>query len=171
MKKEEPEGCLIAVLKLLIGKKKKEDSPELEKKGLKSLDKMPYIKRKHLTTTAERNFFRALEPIVRGKYEIFVNVSLGDIFDTTKGLERSEKRSYWNKIKQKHVDFVLCNPKTFEVMLAIELDDSSHATKKAKEKDEFKNKLFQVAGLRLIRVLTQANYDQEELVKKLLGKS
>ncbi len=47
-----------------------------------------------------------------------------DLFYLPKG---TKNRMGWNgRIIQKHVDFVICNPKTLEPVTCIELDDSSH---------------------------------------------
>ena len=49
---------------------------------------------------------------------------LGDLLYVKKG---TDKPMGWiNKINRNHIDFVLCDPQTMQVVAAVELDDSSH---------------------------------------------
>jgi len=55
----------------------------------------------------------------------------------------------------KHIDFVLCDRKYSEPLLAIELDDSSHKLYDHQESDEVKDHVCAEAGLPLLRVKVQ----------------
>ena len=52
-------------------------------------------------------------------------------------------------------------------ILGIELDDAGHRKWDRKERDEFVNKVFAVAGLPLIRIAVQPKYDLDALAKQL----
>ena len=56
--------------------------------------------------------------------------NLGDLFYT----DHKDWRRYRNKIDRKHVDFLIYNQTTFEPVLEIELDDSSHNNLKANQR-------------------------------------
>lgn len=81
-------------------------------------------------------------------------------------LQYKEKNIARNRIKSRHLDFVLVDPDTFYVKLAIELDDISHDNKEVQQKDEFKNKLLEKIGLPLIR--TRDASDIENKIKEAL---
>ena len=68
----------------------------------------------------------------------------------------------FNKIKSKHVDFVLSDLNG-KIILCIELDDSTHNI--SKKNDIFKDKLFNTMELPLLRYKTGHTYDFSELEK------
>jgi len=105
--------------------------------------------RTHLLTAAEQSFFAVLEPIVRPFCSISSKVRLADLFDVRQG---RGWQSAFNKISNKHIDFVLTEPGTSRILCAIELDDSSHNRPDRSERDDFVNELFASQGLPLLRV-------------------
>ena len=54
--------------------------------------------------------------------------------------------------------------------MAVELDDASHNSKKAKAKDAFKDGAAAAAGLRLVRIRCAANYYIDDVRQKLGAK-
>lgn len=119
----------------------------------------PY-KARPLLTKREYNFYVLLreEAYKRGLL-ICPKIGLKDLMEVT---NRKHYMKYFAKISQKHVDFVICD-EDFQVYFALELDDSSHDTEKAKEKDLFKDRAFKAAGIPLKRI---RNYDKSA-VKRL----
>jgi hypothetical protein len=95
-------------------------------------------------------------------------VSLGDLFYPKTG-DRGENLRYRNKIDRKHVDFLLCDPQTMHPLMGIELDDASHSRKSRQERDAFVDRVFEVAGLPLVRVPAQASYTPREIAAQLEG--
>jgi len=65
--------------------------------------------------------------------------------------------------------FLLCNNRTLEPLLAIELDDKGHRQYDQRETNEFKNKAFAIAKLPLLRVPVQKTYPRRELREKIIG--
>ena len=51
-----------------------------------------------------------------------------------------------------HVDYVLIDEETQNVILAIELDDESHNTPEAKERDAVKDNALKESGIKLARI-------------------
>lgn len=95
-------------------------------------------------------------------------VSLGDLFDADTG-SRSQDRSYRNRIDRKHVDFLLCDPRTVRPILGIELDDRSHQRPDRQERDALVESVFAAAGLPLARVPVRYSYNRRELAAFLEG--
>jgi hypothetical protein len=81
-----------------------------------------------------------------------------DIIEVNSGLEKKEAYGYRSRIKSRHIDFVICDRDTLEILMCIELDDRSHNTKKAKEADAFKDKALKDAGVTLIRIPASSAY-------------
>jgi len=111
-------------------------------------------------TKAEIKFYASLKKVVGEKYLILMKTRLADIFRTKNG---SGYYAALNKITQKHVDFLLCEPDNFEPVMGIELDDSSHKRRDRKERDVFVNRLFEQAELKLMRVPLSSQYPAEQL--------
>jgi hypothetical protein len=93
-------------------------------------------------------------------------VSLGDLFFVS-SKDPSEFRIYRNKIDRKHVDFLLCDPKTLRPLVGIELDDKSHQRSDRQARDEFVEHVFQAANLPLVRIPVKTAYFITELSKQL----
>jgi len=87
-------------------------------------------------------------------------VSLGDIFFVARP---HENRGAINKIDRKHVDFLICDPKTLKPRFGIELDDSSHQRPDRVERDEFVDGVFAAAGLPLVHLQAKLAYSTTEL--------
>jgi hypothetical protein len=136
----------------------------LSAKDEKSRDKLeyPYSVRDHFLSPAEHSFFMVLKSVVSDSALISIKVGLGDLFYAKSG-DPSKYRIYTNKIDRKHVDFLLCNPKTVQPILGIELDDKSHQRSDRQARDEFVENAFQAAKLPLIRVPVKHTYSTSEL--------
>lgn len=90
-----------------------------------------------------------------------MKVRMGDIITCD---DSAWKAGWGPKISAKHIDFVIVDAKTTEILCGIELDDSTHVTNRDRvERDIFVNKAFDVAGVPLLRIPIQKFYDQEGL--------
>ena len=87
--------------------------------------------RKELLTPHEKVFFNQLIELAdRYHFYIFPKVGFIDIFETDND---SDKK----KLNTKHIDFTICTKESHPVLF-IELDDSSHESQSAKERDRKK---------------------------------
>jgi len=127
--------------------------------------RMPYQRRSSLLTKSELKFYEQLRDAVEGRWAIMAMVRMADILRVEKGNRKFQ--SWQNRIQAKHIDFVLCNHETMEIVLAIELDDTSHQRPDRKERDIFVNGAFDDAGIRLLRVPIADDYDVKRLRKTL----
>lgn len=126
---------------------------------------LPYQKRGGLLTPAEITFLRSLQSAVREEWMIFSMVRLADIIQVRAKTPKS--RAWLGKIIGKHIDFVLCDPETLEVRLAIELDDSSHQHDDRIVRDRFVNTALAAAGVSLLRFKVEAKYEHAEIRKEI----
>lgn len=126
----------------------------------------PYFVRDDFLSPAEHSFFLVLKSVVSELALVCPKVGLGDVF-YAKSNDYSQYRTYTNKIDRKHVDFLLCNPKTVRPILGIELDDKSHQRADRQERDEFVENVFAKAKLPLLRVSVKRSYSIAE-IKSLL---
>lgn len=132
----------------------------IEKKVLKAADniklkldkRMPYYQ-KPLLSDYELRFYRVLKPICdKNKITIMSKIRLADVINVQKGFSKKEYLKFFDRIKSKHFDFVLCSENDLSVIAIIELDDRSHYRPEAKENDEFKNKICEIVGYEIIRI-------------------
>lgn len=157
MNDAEPQGCLAAILRLFgirLG-----GGEETVAGG-----SLPYRQRDDFLSAAELSFYWVLRTAVGDRAVICPKVNLADLFFVVRP---NESQGYRNKIDRKHVDFVLCDPATMRPRCGIELDDSSHSRPDRQDRDEFVDRVFEVAGLPLVRVPAQAAYSPSGLLTAL----
>jgi len=159
MDQNERAGCLGRILQAL-GLASKPPAKEL---------KLPYRLRDDFLSPAELNFYRVLQAAVGDWAVICPKIRLGDLFYPKTG-DRSQNATWRNKIAQKHVDFVLCHPRTMRPLVGVELDDKSHQRPDRQERDRFVERVFAAAELPLHRVPAQSSYNTHQLTATLRQK-
>lgn len=123
----------------------------------------PYQMEKALFTPAERSFFGVLSQVVGDRAQVLGKVRVADVITPKKGLSRSDWQKAFNKISAKHFDFLICNKDDLSVLCAVELNDSSHASKSRQQRDRLLDGACQSAGLPLIQVPARAAYVLAEI--------
>lgn len=123
------------------------------------IEDKPYQK-KCLLTNAEYNFF----VILKRKCEnvgliVCPKVRMEDFLNVVYYQNSYRYRGY---IKSRHIDFVICDRK-MNVIAAVELDDSTHYDKKAKENDKFKDDVFESINTPLFRLKPYKQYYESEI--------
>lgn len=139
----------------------------LKSKQTGSAREMTYEARKELFSPAERSFLGVLEQTVEGQYRVFGKIRLGDLIQPARGYSRSQRTGAWNRINQKHVDFVLCQPDTLAPVGAVELDDASHRRKDRRERDKFVDQALGSAGIPMVRFVARKSYSVTEVKAQL----
>ena len=137
--------------------------PFLKQKEAKKRE-LPSRVRDDFLSPAEFSFYKVLNSIMGTRFVIQSKVRLADIFFVSRP---NENRAYFGKISQKHLDFLVCDPKTMKPLFGIELDDSSHKRSDRKERDVFVDDVFRTAKLPLLRFPVQRSYSQDEIVGKI----
>jgi hypothetical protein len=165
-------GCLTSFLRFFGWGKEK--SPKISRQTLPAdePEMLPYLLRDDFLSGAETSFYHLLKTIVSDHLVICPKISLADIFYVSRP---DINVAYYSKINRKHVDFLLCNPKSLKPMMAIELDDSSHGKPTRIERDQFVDEVFETAGLPLVHIPVRQSYHTREindlLKAALLGRS
>jgi hypothetical protein len=149
----EKPGCLSIFLPFL-GRSKKKPAAEA----------LPYRLRDDFLSPAEFSFYKVLASLVGTRLTVQSKVRLADIFFVARP---NEKIAFFNRIAQRHLDFLVCEAKTMKPLFGIELDDSSHQRSDRQERDEFVEQVFQAARLPLLRVSVQREYDPREIAAKI----
>ncbi len=96
----------------------------------------------------ERIFFENLKEALKNEpYYAFSQVRLADLVKTT----TYNREAIYLKTLPYHVDFVVCKLPEYKIVCAIELDSPSHDSVKQMERDLFKAKVLDNAGLLLLK--------------------
>lgn len=122
-----------------------------EEKPVSSVGSNDYQK-KYLLTKYEWKNYQTLKNYAAGKGLIICpKIRLADLVEPKKGKSKSEWQTLFNRIKSKHVDFVLCD-QDMHVKLIIELDDSSHSREDRQKRDTFVDTVLTGAGYQVVHV-------------------
>lgn len=133
--------------------------------GGKKKKPLPYRVRDDFLSTAELSFYKVLENLLGSRLTIQSKVRLADIFFIIRPNENH--RSYFPRISQKHLDFLVCDAKTMQPVFGVELDDASHNSAKRQKRDQFVDEVFQAATLPLLHVPTQRHYNSREIADQV----
>lgn len=119
---------------------------------------------KPVLTDNEREFFTRLQRALPDCH-IFPQVSANAILRVQQTASKRDYHSTRNRFAQKHVDFVVCELKTLQIIAIIELDDKTHSAKK----DSARDALFTTAGYRVIRFQSKRKPSEGEIAALVLG--
>ena len=137
-------------------------------KGKSGSREYPYQLSKYLLSKAERSFYGVLVQAVGGAGIVFSKVRVADAVLPKKGLNRSDWQRAFNAVSAKHFDFIICDPGDCSIKLAVELDDSSHGSEKARKCDTLLNGACRSAGLPLLRVKAARSYVVSEIQAQVM---
>ena len=129
-----------------------------------SSEVFPYRVRDDFLSPAEFSFYKVISSLGGTRIIVQSKVRLADIFFVSRP---NENMTYFSRIAQKHLDFLVCDSVTMKPLLGIELDDSSHKRDDRQERDNFVAKVFQVAGLPLLRLPVQREYNTREIAAQI----
>ncbi len=114
----------------------------------------------------EKALFNKLKKAIdQEKYAVFPQVRLADLVRTPQG--NPEYDQAYLKTLPYQVDFVICNCPEYKVCLAIELDSPHHATVKQMERDLFKSKVLEQAGIPLLRFRVEENFTLVDIQNRI----
>ena len=160
---DEPPGCLGFFLRIFMGAPKPTPDKQQELNS-DDIEALPYRTRDDFLSPAELSFYRVLSSVVGSRATICPKVGLSDILFVSRP---NENRAHSNRIAQKHVDFLLCDPSTMKPLCGIELDDRSHSRSDREARDMFVDKAFEAAGLPLARYPVQAGYTVQDIDSRI----
>lgn len=162
----------IVVVVLLIKKNEKENKTAKEyteqlKKPEETTSTESYVgkyKSRMLLTKNEWSAYMAMKKITDA-HELVIcpKVRLIDIVEPKPCDEEYALRA---KVIQKHVDFVICK-KNLQIIGVVELDDTSHDTKKRKERDNFVDEILTDVGYTVVHT----RYINEDTLNPIIEKA
>jgi hypothetical protein len=124
-------------------------------------ERLPYRLRERFMSAPELALFRALQNMAGNHYVVCPKVALNDIFYIVRP---NENVHFFNKIFRKHVDFLLCDPRSLQPAFGVEMVKPV-AKNETREADQFMEDLFLSAGLPLVHVLSSETYSEGDLTE------
>ena len=136
------------------------ENNEQEKKEV-----FPYSKRRILSKH-ELDFYKELKRVADSKNLcVLTKIRMADLVNVN-GYNHSDQYVYFNKVSRKHVDFALAEPQNLNIVLLIELDDSSHDYEQS-ERDRFVENVYKKTGYKLLRVRNAVSLNEK--ITAILG--
>lgn len=129
---------------------KQQQIPQLQQNNFVYL---PYYLMDSVMTYHEAILFSILGDFCR-KYN-FVLLSKVRLADFIQPIHQNNRRNfyYWfNRISAKHVDFLVCDPKTIKPLCAIELDDYTHRYQNRQDRDHFVDNVYRSIQLPILHI-------------------
>ena len=127
----------------------------------------PYVRLGSILSPSEQHFYKVLLSILNGQATIMAKVRIADLLKVRNTIKKKHFWSYFSKISQKHIDFVLIDPISFKTICLIELDDKSHLRLSRSNRDKFVNHIMVQTGIPLYRFSVKRRYDRKEILEKL----
>jgi hypothetical protein len=125
----------------------------------------PFYRRKSVLTAAEQQFYNILRALVR-RHRVLAKIRLADLVEADP--RHLRRKSNFDHIKAKHIDFVVCD-RDWSPVLAIELDDSSHRRPDRLARDRDVNRILEIAALPLVRFPVTRFFDAAEIAGQILA--
>jgi hypothetical protein len=126
-------------------------------------EEIPFRSKDYFFTRSELAFYKVLIAAIDSKTTVFSKVRMEDVLWLPKGTASRQKWS--NRVRQKHLDFVLCDNTQFKPFLIIELDGDSHDDVVQQSRDADKDAVLEAAGIPLQRIQVAPAYSSRELQK------
>ena len=131
----------------------------------RSRDLDPRYRKAPFLTPTENAFADSLRAVTSVSWHLMAKVRLADLVQVA---DPSDKAGF-NKVASKHVDFLLCDPKSLQPVLVVELDDASHERSHRRERDSFLDAALVSVGLPVVRFKVASYYDPAALEARLLN--
>lgn len=125
-----------------------------------------------LFSPAERSFLGVLDQALGAEYRVFGKVRVADVLVVARGTDEAKRRSAFNRISAKHLDFVVCAPDDLRVLCAIELNDASHKQAARRDRDDMLAEACRSADLPLVFFAAKHAYsiaEVREAVRQAMG--
>lgn len=129
--------------------------------------KTPYERQEYFLSPAEKQFYDVLQELVGEEITICPKPSVREVLRVRDDVKR-DRLKYFNWISQKHVDFVLCDRETMQILCAVELDDRTHERSDRRQRDAFLDKAFAKRGFHCFIFPASRITEQKNLIPSIV---
>ncbi len=128
-----------------------------------------YRANRFILSKTEQAFYKALRQGLGDQFLVLIKVRVCDVLRPETGIAKSVWQIAFNRISSKHFNFVLCSPNQYEIIAAIELDDSINKQPARRSRDKFLNEACESANFPLIRITARQIYSAQEIKAAVLS--
>ena len=132
-------------------------------------DDRVYSRNNVLFSPAERSFLEVLEQAIGDTYRIFGKVHVASVASVSPQTQRGGWRRAYDRIRDRHFDYVLCDIGDLTIAAIVELDDSPRRREDGRGRGEFPDNLCRSIELPLIRFIAQRAYSIHEVRARILS--
>lgn len=122
--------------------------------------RLPYRLKEPFLSKTEAALFRSLTEMMGTRYIVCPKVALTDLFMIVRP---NENVHFFNKIFRKHVDFLMCDLKTYAPAFGVEIVKPI-AKEGMRDADKFIDTLFLDAGIPLVHIPSGERYDPADII-------
>ena len=143
----------------------------LIKHAMRQSEPPPFARKGSLLHRPQREFYRSLENATGERLKVFAKMHLADLIEVRP--QRKDHDAVKQRVDSAHVDFVLCDPKSLEPRLAVQLCDPPGATDDQGnpiKPDPFLGETLAAAGLPLLVVEKAKQYGTKHLRRRIWQK-
>ncbi|HBF07798.1 MAG: hypothetical protein CMD81_15150 [Gammaproteobacteria bacterium] len=137
-----------------------------------SINKASYRPKSRIYDAIERLFLGHLVWAVGRHVIIMGKVRLADVITLGPDLKGKMRKEAYDRIARQHIDFVLCDKKTTQILCAVELYDPTANPKQTLMQARFIDDVFKQAGIpiaRFPRAKKYLSHEIESAVRKTLA--
>jgi len=134
--------AVLVVIAVVLRKKAEQPAPE-------SAPEKPsgFLLKNYVMNKSESTLYGMLMRALSDNYVVLSKIRIEDFVDVNKNeLSREEAFGLRNRIKSRHVDFLICD-RNSKPLMAVELDGGSHNNYHRAQRDEFVDGVYREAGL------------------------
>lgn len=148
----------IELIYRIVRRRRARESPEVPPP---EKEKPVYAIKKNYLSRTERAFMEQLKKIKPERYAVIPQVALVTVID------KLTMNSYRNELFRV-IDFMFADKETYEPLLLVELNDSSHLKAERAERDKKVNEIVAGAGMPLVTFWTNERNSPEDVRKTVL---
>lgn len=156
-------GYIVLALMVFFALLWKFDTDKTHQKVSPSGGPYPYAPKSHYYNNQERKFLAALMRAIGHQYLILGKVGIPNVISLEKGLPQRNKLKAYEQICNQQIDFVLCDPRTSRILVAIELFDAAGGERQLK-RCAFVDKVFRSANMPLLRFQKREEYLVSDII-------
>lgn len=146
-------GLMMCYKILFKNDKKKNDKEQTENDNETPTDEnvtYPYKLKQRVFSDKEGYFFRDVRPIAdKLGLIVFTKMRIADLLEVPKN--HPEFTKWFNRIKAKHIDFILVD-QDYHIKMLVEVDDPSHNRPDRQARDEQVDEMFRQQGLEVLHL-------------------
>ena len=138
-------------------------SGKFAKKPVPESPDYPYIRESALLNAYEQSLYDVLIRALGERYGVFAKVGLSAILSIDPELPDRDLGSSLERIERAHVDFVLCEKNSTEILGIIQLDPYTHQPDGRRRHDTFIELSLKAAGVPIVQMPIKDTYSESEL--------